>query len=133
MKIVKIKISLVLGAAIIISGLFIAYTLYSTESNSNVSLNDQEIRDKFECDRLTADWRQTDVFCDSELYRNPTLSRESYFEYLDCEKRLESPRNRFDVSRYTEINPYDACVNKTKFNEQYLKFIEEIKKLKAEN
>lgn len=60
--IVVLVLSLVLN---VIIGIYFVY--------SNRSLSDAEIKEKFNCDRVTLDVKDTDVFC-----RNPDIYRQAF-------------------------------------------------------
>jgi len=65
MKKRHVIISLIILVMLVIIG-GVAYSVSRPDTNSN----DEEIRKKFNCDRVTADARATDVYCqDPSLYR----------------------------------------------------------------
>lgn len=63
----KKKTAVVAGLIILISATGALYVLATQHSETN----DDEIKEKFDCNRITADVRATDIYCD-----NPGLYRE---------------------------------------------------------
>jgi Tfp pilus assembly protein PilW len=134
MKIVKNK-KLMIGLVIALLLATGAATLLAMSQKTKTSnLSDQEIRTKFACDRITQEVRETDVFCNPELYRNPELSEERYSKYMNCDERLKNPPTpeiRTHDMAYTDA--YDICADKTKFNQDRIDFNNRLKELKAKN
>jgi hypothetical protein len=96
--------------------------------------SDQEIRAAFDCDRVTADFKESDIFCTPELYRNPNLSAEKFYVRMSCDERLANPpstKTREIDQAYTSA--YDTCADKVLFEQKRAQFNSNLQKLKAEN
>ena len=103
-------------------------------SNSKTGLSDEQVKEKFACNRLTLEYRETDIFCSKpELYRNSDMSEAEYaaWQRSDCEDRLKSPLAQEQRSRDDAMaKAYDDCVNKPGLHDGYVKFMQNIKKLR---
>ncbi|RTK93269.1 hypothetical protein EKI60_06190 [Candidatus Saccharibacteria bacterium] len=90
----------------------------------------EEIREAFGCDRITADYRETDVFCGSEMYYNEPdkITKDDYYnKNLSCPDRLAKPRPE-DPSMQ---GAYDICEDPNAVEVERQKFIEHLKVLKT--
>jgi hypothetical protein len=71
----KIHASIEISAAIIVIAISILGGFLLYKSKTEV-LTDNKIRERFNCDRLTLDYRETDVYC-----KNPNLYRQHLKEH----------------------------------------------------
>ena len=98
-----------------------------SSKKSNLSL--QEIRIKFNCDRVTADVQETDIFCGNPtFYNNPKdVSVSMYYEHLGCEDRLKNPPAvDSDLYQY-----YETCLDKSKLDSARKDLIEDLLRIKS--
>lgn len=95
----------------------------------NSNLSKAEIRDRFECDRITQDVRQTDVFCaDPTFYNNPSgVTIQMYYDHLDCDYRLKNPPPPdSDIYQY-----YETCKDNNKLDIKRKEFIKDLVQIKS--
>jgi hypothetical protein len=95
-------------------------------------MSDVEIRQKFDCGRITADVRETDVFCTPDFYRTPNITEAQYYEYLGCAERLKSPAPT-DEQKQTDpsyVAAYQTCADKKVFTSELVKFRAQLVALK---
>lgn len=65
----KKLVTVIILIVVSIFGLLLFYAFKNTSDSSTQKTN-EEIREMFSCNRVTADFRETDVYCgDPELYR----------------------------------------------------------------
>lgn len=128
-------------AIILIVFVFIAgsvgASLYVLKSNQSQGLSAEQLNKKFDCDRITADFRYTDVFCSNpKFYNNPDgVTYDDYYDHLHCKDRLQNgpPAESAKNSDLGFYNAYYDCKNPTKLEQLRQDFIKDLKKLKSEN
>ena len=96
------------------------------------SLSDASIKARFACDRITADVRETDAFCNPDFYRNTNISEEAYYKYMSCDNRLKTPatpeERASNLGGYSD--GYETCADKNKFHAELLKYRQYLADLK---
>lgn len=107
------------------------------KSASDGYLSAKQLDEKFDCNRITADFRYTDVFCGNpKFYNDPDgITYDEYYEYQGCKERLQN-QPPAESLRETDPGFYDAyydCKDPSKLEQLRQDFIENLKKLKEEN
>ncbi len=120
-----------LVAIVVVAGMFIFHRYQSR------SLAADQIYKKFECKRVTADVRETDVFCSNpKFYNNPSsVTLDDFYKYYACDVLMKQglPANYSKTNDPGYYNAYNTCKNKTKLDSLRKEFIKKLEKLKAEN
>jgi hypothetical protein len=115
----------------------VAFMIVLLTNNANNSLSDAQIKEKFACNRLTLEYRETDIFCTRpELYRNPDMTEVEYtaWQRTGCEERLKTPLTQEQRSNDEAMaRAYDDCANKPSLHDKYEKFIQDVKRLRQAN
>lgn len=125
---------------LIASALFLLFIIGGTaffvfQRQNSQTLTADDITKKFDCNRITADVRETDVFCGNpKFYNNPSsITKEDYYKYYACDERLKgSPPD--ETAKTSDSGYYDAyynCKDETKLERLRQDFIKELEKLKA--
>lgn len=125
----KRKKLLVISAVIValLASAGIGYFYYM----QNRELTREEIGKKFECNRVTADIRPTDVFCshNTAFYNDPeSITKEEYAAYLKCEDFAVDTEKTDVQERDRKI--YEICSNPDKLEQKYTDFKEALLELK---
>jgi hypothetical protein len=90
----------------------------STSKAASYNISDQEIRSKFDCNRITLELRDTDIFCSNpNFYRYPDVSKAQYYSVSGCEDILNHPEYKAEYP-----DSYKQCSDKTTYNQAYIKF-----------
>ena len=128
-KYLLVGVLFLLTAAVVVFFLFL--------NNPKSALSDQQIKEKFACNRMTLEYRETDVFCSKpELYRNPDMSEAEYtaWQRSSCPERLKNPLTSEQRTNDPAMaKAYDDCVNKPSLHDEYVTFIQNIKRLREAN
>ncbi|MEO7617341.1 MAG: hypothetical protein ABIS59_00705 [Candidatus Saccharibacteria bacterium] len=127
------KLAFALIILAIIAG--VLFLVFQKTNSSNLSA--EQIDDRFNCHRITADVRETDVFCvNLKFYNNPDkVTYADYYKYYGCNERLKNgPPTESD--KQTDVGFYDdyySCNNSAKLDDLRQNFIKKLKKLKSEH
>lgn len=118
-------ISTVIVALLVSAGVGYFYYMQNRE------LSREEIGKKFECHRITADTRQTDVFCgDPTFYNDPeNVTKDEYTAYLKCETLLNDSDEAANM-RALNRERYEICSNPDQLEQKYVEFKEALLELK---
>jgi hypothetical protein len=96
--------------------------------------NDRRIIEKFACDRLTAENRATDVFCDPEVYQNPNLSNKRFWAFIHCDDIAKHPnKDGLLFVGDAEVAESTICKDKNTLEQTRIKYNQYLERLKAEN
>lgn len=97
-------------------------------------LTAEQLNTKFDCNRVTADVRETDVFCGQlAWYNDPeAISLKEYYELHDCAGATQSKPSTGTKTTYSGLftTRYD-CQNPVKMKQHHQEFIHNLQKLKA--
>lgn len=101
------------------------------------ALSAEQLDKKFDCSRVTADVRATDIFCSNpKFYNSPeTVTYQEYYDLQGCEERL---RNQPPPESLKQTDPgfyaaYYQCNDPNKMKELHQDFIKRLKDLKIKN
>lgn len=127
---IGLYIIIVFVAAILCGG---GWIVWQTSQNMG-DLSAEQIAKKFDCNRITADARRTDVFCGNpKFYNDPdSITYDDYYEYKACDERLKNgpPAEAAKTNDPGYYNAYYDCKDVIKLDSQRLEFILTLKKLK---
>ena len=122
---------------VIIVGLIggIGWFVWQNQQQSQ-TLSVEQIAKKFDCNRITADVRNTDVFCGNpKFYNNPdSVTYDDYYKILACDERMKNglPAETAKTNDPGYYNAYYDCKDPAKLDNLRLEFIESLKKIKQE-
>lgn len=118
---------LVAGLIVAVLGVFLAIWVVRFTMGP---LSDMQLIQKFDCERVTADVRETDVFCHNpKFYNDPTaVTYEEYYQEYGCSYILQSPPK--DPTNAASYSAYQDCQDKTRLEVKRKAFIAEIVALK---
>lgn len=109
-----------------------AYQVYQ-----NRPLSAAQISDKFDCERMTADFRETDIFCgNTKFYNDPDeITADEFYAYYGCQDRLKeaAPPESMKESDPLYYETYYTCTDKTKLEAERKILIANLKSWKARN
>ncbi|MFO0955326.1 MAG: hypothetical protein U0526_02205 [Candidatus Saccharibacteria bacterium] len=107
---------LVILAFLAIAALLI-FLAFGTKTGTNINFGrktDEQIRKQFDCDRITADVRETDIYCSyPELARGELPTIERIRLSMSCD---DPPQN-------ARANDYESCSDTQKYREQLRKYL----------
>jgi|GEM_PF-5116306 len=130
-SIIEIVTTLALIAILVGAVFFVFYKQHSS------SLSAEDIAKKFDCNRITEDVRETDVFCGNpKFYNDPTsVTKDDYAKYYDCDERLQGkpPAESAKTTDPGYYNAYYNCKDAAKLEGLRQDFIKKLQELKAEN
>ena len=124
----KSLLAICLIVALLGVGLYILVNLNNNSSNSK-ELTVSEITKKFDCDRITADVRETDIFCGNpKFYNSPeSVTVDDYSKFLNCDERLKIPPDvNSDIRQY-----YDDCKDTNRLKTKQQELIQRLRELKS--
>lgn len=125
-------LAVVFVAVLLLAAGIAAYALYQDRE-----LSSAEISNKFDCNRMTADYRETDVFCiNPKFYNDPSaITFQEYYDYSGCDERLKegAPSESLKENDPLYYNAYHTCRDKTKLDAERKIFIANLKSWKANN
>lgn len=128
-------VEIIIAAILLIILGTVGVFIYQKQQSRNLSA--EQIAKKFDCNRITADFRYTDVFCGNpKFYNNPdSITYDDYYKYQACDERLKNgpPAESAKSNDPGYYNAYYDCKDHTKLDNLRLEFIESLKKLKQEN
>ena len=111
--------------------------IYFFNKTQDEGLSAEQISQKFDCDRITADFRYTDVFCSNpKFYNNPGgVTPEEYYDHLGCKERLQDkpPAESLEKTDPGFYNAYYECKDPVKLEQLRQDFIQNLKELKAKD
>lgn len=126
-----IVIALLMVVALVIVGFFVL------QKQHHAVLSADDIAKRLDCNRMTANVKETDVFCENpKFYNNPNgVTRDDYYKYLSCDERLkgEPPTESAKTNDPGYYSAYYDCKDEAKLEKMRLDFIKELQRLKAEN
>lgn len=101
---------------------FFVYSLVTFSSRGSTinssKLSNEQIYELFECKRMEADLRSTDIFCDfPDFYKKQNFSENDVYRFLRCDFALKNPDYPAYDNRYNQLtekeNNIETCINKS--------------------
>ncbi len=125
---------------LLIGVIFVTVTsgiIYFNSTTKGGTLSAEQLDEKFDCSRITADVRPTDAFCgDPDFYNNPdSVTYEEFYDLQGCAKRLQNlpPLESQKETAPGFYNAYYECKDSVKMEKQHQDFIKNLKVLKINN
>lgn len=127
------RIKIVAGVLLLVVVALVGFFIFRQQSRP---LSAAQINKKFDCNRITADYKETDVFCGNpKFYNDPrSVTRDDFYKYYACDNRLKRgpPAEDAKTSDPGYYNAYYNCKDEAKLESLRQDFITTLEKLKAE-